>query len=426
MNLLSLIGKKLGIVKGWSKWATIYGLDDSEDLVTAERALKLSTYWAGTRLTSETVATLPGGMYETTGADRKASPGHRMHELLHHRPNDEQTPVEFWEGRVAPLMLDGNSYAEIRFLGDNPVSLLPMPFPQVDPFRDETDDYRIKYRFTDRGKQETLPAAKVFHIKGFGIDDIKGLSPIGFARLSLSGSLALERSAGNVYRRGMRASGFFKTPKMDEAQRKEFIETYIKPMEGAGAEGKGTILPPMIEWQPTNINPKDAEMLLSRRFNVEDVCRWLGIPPILVGHAAEGQTMWGSGVEQIILGWLVLGLRAYLKRIESAVNTRLISLADRKNGFFWEFNFEGLLRADSAGRAALMQSLASNGLRTRDELRRLDNYPAMGGGAEKLTVQSAMMALDQIGAPRTNADAARNAIVAWLNEAKAEETRRAA
>jgi hypothetical protein len=41
-------------------------------------------------------------------------------------------------------------------------------------------------------------------------------------------------------------------------------------------------------------------MLLSRRFNVEEIARFMGMPPILLGHSADGQTMWGTGVGAII------------------------------------------------------------------------------------------------------------------------------
>jgi phage portal protein BeeE len=67
-----------------------------------------------------------------------------------------------------------------------------------------------------------------------------------------------------------------------------------------------------VDFKAVNVSPKDAEMIMSRKFNVEDICRWLGVPPILIGHAAEGQTMWGTGVEQIRLGWLMTGLLPYL------------------------------------------------------------------------------------------------------------------
>lgn len=419
LNLLRTLGRRFGIKIGdHTTWAAIGDADRDFGSLEPEQAFKYSVWYAGTRLITETIATLPCSMFKRAGEDRQVARDHDMHGLLRDQPNDEQTPVEFWEGRIGPLVIDGNSYAEKKTIGDRVVQLLPMPFTDVEPFRDS--DNRLKYRFMDRGRQEELPRTKVFHIRGFGLDGDKGLSPLGAARRSLQSALSVEKAAANVYRRGMRASGYFKTPPMDADQRKDFMKNYVTPFEGAQGEGGTIIMPPTIEWAAMNINPKDAEMLLSRKFSVEDVCRWLGLPPILVGHAGEGQTMWGSGIEQIILGWLVLGLRAYLKRVESAVNTHLVLPSDRRAGYFFEFNFEGLLRADSQGRAALLSQLAQNGLRTRDELRRIDNYPGGQPGGDQLTVQSNLISLGQLGqlgAQNSNANQVRDALRAWLLDA---------
>lgn len=105
--------------------------------------------------------------------------------------------------------------------------------------------------------------------------------------------------------------------------------------------------------------------------------------------------MWGSGVEQIMLGWLTLGLRPYLTRIEQAIKKRLLTPADRLR-FYAEFNVEGLLRADSVGRAALQASNAQNGIRNRNELRAMENLPPVPGG-DVLTVQSNLLPLDMLG-----------------------------
>jgi HK97 family phage portal protein len=144
-----------------------------------------------------------------------------------------------------------------------------------------------------------------------------------------------------------------------------------------------------------SLPPKDAEMLMSWKFSIEEQCRWFGTPPVLIGHSPEGQTMWGSGIEQVVLGWYTLGLRPRLVRIEQAIKKQLLLPAERSR-YFAEFNVEGLLRADSAGRAAMLSSLAQNGFLTRNEGRRLDNRPPVAGG-DVATVQSNLVPLDQLG-----------------------------
>lgn len=399
-----LVGK-LSVTEGIEKWRRIYGVEEVDEYVNSDSAMKLSTWWAAGRLITETTATLPMGfIQDLPNGDRKARKDLQVHTLLHDQPNDWQTPVEFWEGRVGPLQWAGNSFCEIKRLGDRIVALHPMPAAQVDLVRDVKTNERV-YKFTDRGKTYDLPPDKVFHIKGYAPNDEDlGLSPISYAARSVSTAISTERAAGRMYSKGLRSAGYFTAPPefdMDDTQRANFKKNYIDPASGAKNEGgANVILPPGFDFKNFGITAKDAELLLSRNFSVEDVCRWMGVPPILIGHSSSGQTMWGSGVEQIILGWLVLGQRARLRRIESAVNYRLLTDVQRKEGIHFEFNVEGLLRADSAARAQLMAQLAQNGLRTRNELRSIDNYNRVDG-ADELTAQSNLVPLEKLGEQTT-------------------------
>lgn len=411
MSIWSWLGRKIRLTDG-AFWAQFYGGSSwSGRSVSIDGAMKLSAWFAGARLNSETIATLPWGAYEKlANGQKRPRPDHELSELLAVSPNADQTPVEFLEGQIAPICIVGNSYAEKTMSGRRLVALQPIPFEECRPYRDS--DGRLNYRFTDRGKRETLPEEKVFHIRGFGTGGDMGLSPVAYARNSLGAAMDIDEAAARVYGSGMRASGVFTGPDMDEAQRAQFYQNYVKPAEGSEAEGKSLVLPPGFTWHATNIPPKDAEMILSRKFTVEDICRWMGVPPILIGHSAEGQTMWGSGIEQIMLGWLMLGLRAYIKRIESAMNKRLVRPEERGR-IYVECNIDGLVRADSQGRAALMSAFAQNGLRSRNELRALDNLPPKPGG-DALTVQSNLVPLDQIGQPGGSNQVARDAVMAWL------------
>ena len=96
-----------------------------------------------------------------------------------------------------------------------------------------------------------------------------------------------------------------------------------------------------------------------------------------------------------MIGWLTLNLRPLLASIEQAIEKQLLPANMRRN-IYPEFNFEGLLRADSAGRAALYSVQAQNGLKTRNELRGRENDPPLPGG-DILTVQSNLVDLEKLG-----------------------------
>lgn len=367
--------------------------------VGAQGAMQMAAWWACVRLISETVATLPLGMYERMdNGGRKASGGHALYGLLHDAPNADQTAVEFWEGVILALCTNGNAYARIERSGERIVALTLLPSAPGVMKVDRDRNGALRYSYTYRGAAEVKGEGDIFHVRGFGDGGDLGLSPVSYARQTLGLAEAVAASAGATFKNGMKASVFFTAPpgvKLNADGRADFKKTFIDPYVGAEATASAGLLEHGFDVKTVSIPPKDAEMLLSWKFSVEEICRWLRVPPVLIGHSAEGQTMWGSGIEQIMLGWLTLGLRPYLTRIEQAIKKRLIAPAERAR-FYAEFNVEGLLRADSAGRATMLSSLGQNGYLTRNEGRAMDNREPLPGG-DVLTVQSNLLPLDQLG-----------------------------
>lgn len=347
--------------------------------VTAKGALNLSAFWAGTRITAETVASLSLDVMEkrSDGVKVRVS-DHPLQYILDESPNADQTAIEFWEERILGLCTTGNAFAEkVYRSGGNLVSLNPMP---ADTAVSRSDSGALQYRFQDRGKEIVLPAEKVFHLKAFGEGDV-GFSPVEYARQTLSLTIATEKMAGQSYSKGLRSKGFFVMPpgqKLSEEARASAKRSLVDANSGPNAPW-AMVLEGGVDFKPISISMRDAEMILNRRFNVEDVCRWLGIPPILVGHAAEGQTMWGTGVSAIMQNWLNLSLRNRLKRVEQAIAKRIMTPEERRR-FSVKFNYEDLLRSDTKARYEAHEIAIRAGFKTINQVRRLEGDAPVDGG----------------------------------------------
>lgn len=182
----------------------------SGEQVSAHGALNLSAFWACTRVTAQTIASLSLEVMErrSDGARVRVS-AHPLQELLDENPNADQTSIEFWEGRVLGLCTSGNGFAEKVYSGRGAlIALNPMPYDTVVERLKSGD---LRYKFNDRGKTIELPEEKVFHLKAFGDGDV-GMSPVEYARQTLGTSIASERAAGQMFGNGMRAKGFFTFP----------------------------------------------------------------------------------------------------------------------------------------------------------------------------------------------------------------------
>lgn len=352
---------------------------DAGEIVSAESVLSLSAVWACVNLLSGTIASLPVVVYRLNSAgEREVAKKHPLYRVLHDSPNYDQTAVDFWEFISASIELRGNAYARIERSIGKVVGLHPV-IPDLVSVR-RLANGSIEYRWTQDGKSYRETDQSILHIRGFGGNPLGGLSTLHFGRHAFSLARAIDRSAASTFKNGLRPSGVLTFEKwLTDEQRdiaeKKLTEKYF----GAMNSGRPLILEGGTKWEQLTISPEDAQMLESRGFSVEEICRFFGVPPFMVGHT-EKTTSWGTGIEQQTLGFQKFTLRRRLKRIEQALEKQLLTPADRANGVSIEFNLDGLLRGDSVGRARFYQQMTSIGAMTINEVRALENLPPVEGG----------------------------------------------
>ncbi|MFT4129955.1 phage portal protein [Labrys sp. (in: a-proteobacteria)] len=371
-------GNFMSMRSAWSKgWSGLQAY--SGEAVNGDTVLGLSAVWACVNLLAGTIGSLPLNVYRAGGAGGKViAEDHPLYRLLHSSPNADQTALDFWEYVSASLELRGNAYAQIDRIGSRVTSLMPIHPDDVSVRRLLTGN--LEYTWSLNGKVHVSGEQDILHIRGFGGSALGGYSTITHARHSFGLAIAIDRAAGSTFRNGLRPSGTLTFEKFLTKEQRDVIEEGLaEKFAGAVNAGRPFVLEGGSKWAQLTINPEDAQMLQSRGFSVEDVCRWFGVPPFMVGHT-EKTTSWGTGLEQQVLGFVKFTLRRRLKRIEAALEKRLLSASDRANGISIEFNIEGLLRGDSAGRARFYQQMTAIGAMTINEVRALEGLPPVPGG----------------------------------------------
>lgn len=391
---LRLLGVKASALtlKDADGWAALFGRSASGRSVTPSSVLSLSAVWACTRLISETIATLPLSVYQRTRTGKTVAPEHPLHQVIHDVPNPEATAAVFWEAVVAAMLLRGTARCEKLMINGRVVGLRFLHPNRLAATMAWNGD--LEYRYTESsGLQRVIPSERIWTVPGFSLDGVNGVSVIAYGASVFGAALAADQSASATWENGLMPTTYFKMEQvLKPGQRDEFRDN-LKAITGALNAGKSPLLEGGMSVGTVGINPKDAQLLESRAFSVEEICRWFRVPPFMVGHA-EKSTSWGTGIEQQMIGFLTFTLAPWLRRIEQAINKDLLMGSPT---FYSKFGVEGLLRADSTGRANFYGAMVNNGIFTRDEVRELEDRPPMGGNADVLTVQTAMAPLDSIG-----------------------------
>lgn len=349
----------------------------------------LSATWACVQLIAGTIASLPLMVYRTDkNGVRTVAKDHPLYFILHDSPNYDLTAVDFWEMMAASIELYGNAYALVTRRSDGAVRALDPIRPDLVKVR-RNEAGSLEYEWSENGVRTVKQADEVLHIRGSFGDALTGASTLSMCRSVFDDAMNAEGAAGAMFANGVNASGVLSTPenvRLTKEQREELETRLREKYMGSVRQGVPMLLDGGLKWVPLSINPQDAQMLESRKFSGEQICRIFGVPPAMVGFGDKASN-WGTGKEVDVLGFQKFTLRKRLKRIEQALLKQLVPLAERREqGITIEFNFEGLLRGDTASRYEAYEKAIRMGIATRNECRALENLPPIEGG-DVVTVQ---------------------------------------
>lgn len=364
--------------------------------VTDTRAMQNAAVFSCVRLISECIGSLPLTVYERLPNGQRRRVGDHWLQQLLREPNPYMTGQEWQETVAAQLASWGNAYTLTRRADSGrPTELFPLRPQSMDVQRDGLEGLYYEYTSEALGTQKWTQR-EVLHVRGFGQEGFKGLSPLGFARESLGLAVSSEEYAARFFANGGKPSGVAEIDDVLKPEQRKALKELIEDQVGRNAaESQGVLL---LEggatYRPISIPPEDAQMLETRSFQIAEIARFFRVPLFLLMDETKN-TSWGSGLEQQNLAFLTYTLRPYLVRIERAIARWMLSDAERRQ-YFVEFNVEGLLRADSKARAEFYSTMVQNGLMTRNEVRGKENLPRLDG-ADELTAQVNLAPLSRLG-----------------------------
>lgn len=342
--------------------------------ISATSALAISAVYSCVTLYSDLIASLPIEVHE--GSEANASrpvDKHWLIPLLNLGPNDEQTAFDFWNFVGFSMELWQNAYIEKRSISGRVVALLPLDPAGVKAERMPTGE--LRYRGTSEGRRIDLSADQVIHVRGVGGMPTGGIELLKLARETISFARDAQEASASLMANGLRPGGTLSLKeKLQPEQRAALEKGMVEKFMGAMNAGRPMVLDNDAKYEALSIDPEKAQMLETRGFSVEEICRFFGVPPFLVGHS-EKQTSWGTGVEQQTLGFYKYRLAPRLRRIEQAFTRALMTSEDRTRGRWVRFSMDDLLRGDMAARGAFYKVLRETGCARPNEVRGWEGLP---------------------------------------------------
>jgi HK97 family phage portal protein len=381
-GLRRIVGVQYGIPTSYA--------EQSASPVTFDSAMQLSSVWACVKLISETVSSLPLTIYKMTPNGRKIDVNHPLSILFNGKVNRYQTKIEFFETVLLNLLTSGNAYCYIQRINEERIVGL-LPLMSADMTTTLLEDGSIVYEYVTDSGVNVYSEKNVWHLKLMG-NGVIGLSPLAYQRNTLGIAQAAESAVTNIYKNGAKPSGVLSMDKFLTPEQRELVRSKFYNLS-AGAEDRLMVLEGGMKFDSISLSPQDIELLASRQFQISEVCRWYGVPSVMINDTSSS-TVWGSGIEQIVSGFYKLTLRPLMEKIEASILIKLMNPNDAQRHEV-EFDFNALTRSDLKTRFDSYRVGIYGGFMTPNEARRLEGMPDEDGG-DDLIVQGANVRLTSL------------------------------
>ena len=385
MNLANLIlpifqkRTALPATVGSDSFFNIFGATTKNGVaVSSKSALTLSAFYNGIEIITNDVAKLPKHVLQKVDNNRIKQNTHPVKKLIALKPNNYMTAFNFHKVLVQDAILKGNGYALIArdAYTAQPIALHLINQDKT-PVTVITHNQKLYYQFSGK----TYPSDDIIHVPGFSFNGITGVSVITHAANSLGINLSSQEFGTDYYNAKGVGTGIVTTPKvMDADAKRRYGEALGATLDRAG-DWKIAVVDEGGQFQHLKITPQEAQFLATNKYGIEEVARWLNIPPHKLkslenvnNSITENQEI--QHVNDSIIPWKI--------KIEQEYNYKLFTDNEIEVGYYVNFDEGALLRADKATQATYFSTLVNNCGMTRNEVRAMLDMNALPGLDEPL------------------------------------------
>jgi HK97 family phage portal protein len=229
---------------------------------------------------------------------------------------------------------------------------------------------RLAYDVSNgKGKSWRLLQSEVLHLRDRTDDGL-----IGRSRLSRAANTVAAVTASNDFARqfldnGAQPSGVIKSPApLSLEQRKMLTAQFQERYSGAKNAGRTLVLDAGLDWTASQVSPEDAELLETRKFGVEEICRLFQVPPPLVQDYSHNTF---TNSETAGRWFAMFCLTPWARKIEAEFCRSLFSSTSKLE---MELDLSGFLRGDPATRWQAHAIALSNNVLDPDEVREVEGW----------------------------------------------------
>lgn len=376
MNLFKLFNKKekrnnqLNYISSYSD-ALSFG-----SILNRNAAMNISAVYRAVEIISDAIAILPIKVNVNNIDHKDTIDEHPVYQAF--SGNDLMSKYTLIKLLIQSVLLKGNGFAYIERAEDGTVTGLRFLDANnvIINYNELTGE--LWYTCTTVSTTSRIEPINMIHLLKNSNDGVNGISVLKYAARTLENANNTENSANNFFQNGCNLSGVLKVEGQLTDKQKQDIRSSWNQAYSNGGNGLA-VLQGNMSYQPIQLSAADSQMLESRQFNIQDIARFFGISPVLLGDLSHSSY---STIEATQNQFLLHTLQPYITMLEEEFNRKLLKPSESNLSI--NLDETAILKTDKTALASYYSTLIDKGILCINEVRKELGYSKIDGGDKHL------------------------------------------
>lgn len=345
-------------------------------ILNRNAALNISAAYRAVEIISDTIAILPVKVSVTNIDHKDTIDEHPIYAAF--SGNDIMTKYTLMKLLVQSVLLKGNGFAYIERADDGTVTGLRYLDANnvIINYNQLTNE--LWYTCTTISTTSRIEPINMIHLVKDSNDGVNGISVLTYASRTLENANNTENSANNFFQNGCNLSGVLTVQGQLTDKQKQDIRSSWNQAYSNGGNGLA-VLQGNMSYQPIQLSAADSQMLESRQFNIQDIARFFGISPVLLGDLSHSSY---STIEATQNQFLLHTIQPYITMIEEEFNKKLLKPSESNLSI--NLDETAMLKTDKSALASYYSTLIDKGILCINEVRKELGYSKIDGGDRHL------------------------------------------
>jgi HK97 family phage portal protein len=348
---------------------------------------------------ANTVAGMPCLVYKNQrDGSRIEDADHFAYWMLKRSPSPAYSSFIYFQTVISDLLVDGNSYSEIKREIDGGREGEPLELVRLNPAKCKPVEKKgqLLYEYNPQGIKSYILPENIIHLKNLG-DGFVGYSVLDQLAETFGVSLALRKYLGVYFRNNAKPGGWIEQPTYfkDNEQLVKFKEGWANQHKGLDNAHEVGVLCGGAKWHADQPDNEAAQYTESRLHEDLEIARLMGVPPHMVGLPISGMSY--NSLEQENKAFLLHTVNPILRMVEQELETKLLRTSQLiRDSHFIEFKTSDYDEPAPDTLSTIRTNYLNSGIYTLNQVLTEMRQPTIGEEGDRRRMPSNITFIDTI------------------------------